>query len=275
MCLLSQLFVGCASWLPSGEEPAKPLRGSFASAQSPSDSAGIETILVRLDADQARGLESMWQAVDETAVSPLVRIKLDKNGMRAGKISGDFPPMLADWVEKTNHRLEHDPLEQAGFAADISSYSQLWRCRKNVKKELSVRQISDEAINIAYISDTVSEQIYASPHLQFTIHGEPLSDHCARVQITPSMQYGDLVRKAVTRESGIHMDTLRESQTWHALMIDLKLNQGDCLVIGPTQESRGLGTSFLHTKTKSGQIQPVLLLVRLSELNKNETFVVK
>jgi len=274
-CIPSLSFVGCASWLPSGEEPTRPAIGGFGAPENPADTAGVETILIRLDPSQAEGLSAMWGSIDEQAIAPDLRIRLDKNGMRAGKVSGHVPPMLVDWVRETVQRLENDPLEQAGFAADVSSYSQLWRCRKNAKKELTVRKLTDEEINIKYFSDTDSDQAYQSPHLLFSIQAEPLNDHSARVQVTPSMQYGELMRKAVTRESGIHMDTLRESQTWLPLMIDLKLQQGDCLVIGPTEESRGLGESFLHTKTKTGEIQPVLLLVRLSELNKNDTFVVK
>lgn len=273
-CLMLCPFPGCASWLPSGEEPAKQAVGGFGTPKSPADTAGVETILIRLNPSQADELSAMWEMIDEQVIAPDLRIRLDKNGMRAGKISGDVPPMLASWVTETVQRLEKDPLEQAGFAADVSSYSQLWRCRKNARKELTVRKLTDEEVNVNYVSDSVSDQAYLSPHLQFAIHAEPLSDQCARIQITPAMQYGELMRKAVPRESGIHMDTLRESKTWQALMIDLKLQQGDCLVIGPTQEPRGLGEIYLRTKTKSGEIQPVLLLVRLSELNKNEMFVV-
>jgi len=54
--------------------------------------------------------------------------------------------------------------------------------------------------------------------------------------------------------------------------LDLRIQRGDCIVIGPTPESRGLGEHFFHTKTQSGEIQPVLLLVRLSESAKDDAF---
>ena len=189
-------FPGCASWLPSGEEPAKQAVGGFGTPKSPADTAGVETILIRLNPSQADELSAMWEMIDEQVIAPDLRIRLDKNGMRAGKISGDVPPMLASWVTETVQRLEKDPLEQAGFAADVSSYSQLWRCRKNARKELTVRKLTDEEVNVNYVSDSVSDQAYLSPHLQFAIHAEPLSDQCARIQITPAMQYGELMRNS-------------------------------------------------------------------------------
>jgi hypothetical protein len=67
----------------------------------------------------------------------------------------------------------------------------------------------------------------------------------------------------------------RESVAWEKLTIDLKIQHGECILIGPTSESRGLGEHYFHTKTQNGDIQPVLLLVRLSESNLDDSFARK
>jgi hypothetical protein len=272
-CSALVLQFGCATWLPSGEEPAAP-KGmpGFGSAMVANDAAGVETILVRLNASQASRLPELWAQIDEQALKPELRIAMDKNGMRAGKISGSSPPLLDEWVRQTVQRIGEDPMEQAGFAADVSSFSQLWRCRADVRKELSIRNFQEENLCVFY-HDVVSKgHIYEAPHFQYAIQATPHGDASATIHLTPEMQHGELVKKMIARESAVRTDTRRESVAWKQLSIDLRIQKGDYIVIGPTVESRCLGEHFFHTKTQKGEVQPVLLLVRLSEANSDSAF---
>ena len=272
-CAALLLQVGCATWLPSGEEPAAP-KGmpGFGSAMVAKDAAGVETILVRLNASQAARLPELWAQIDEQALKPELRIAMDKNGMRAGKISGSSPPLLDEWVRQTVQRIGEDPMEQAGFAADVSSFSQLWRCRADVRKELSIRNFQEENLCVFYHDVASKGHVYEAPHFQYAIQATPHGDASATIQLTPEMQHGELVKKMIARESAVRTDTRRESIAWKQLSIDLRIQKGDYIVIGPTAESRGLGEHFFHTKTQKGEIQPVLLLVRLSEANSDSAF---
>ena len=267
------LPVGCATWLPSGKEPAatQPTPG-FGTTITAGDAAGVETILVRLNPSQAIRLPELWAQIDEQALKPALRIALDKNGLRAGKIAGSTPPLLDEWVRQTVQRIGEDPLEQAGFAADVSSFSQLWRCRNNIRKELSVRNFSSGPTFVFYHDVTTKGHVYDAPHFIYAIQATPHGDASATVRLTPEMQHGELVKKVIARESAIRTDTRRESVAWEQLTVELRIQQGDCIVIGPTVDSRGLGEHFFHTKTQTGEIQPVLLLVRLSEANADEAF---
>ncbi len=272
-CTALVLQVGCATWLPSGEEPAAP-KGmpGFGSALVANDAAGVETILVRLNASQAARLPELWAQIDEQALKPELRIAMDKNGMRAGKISGSTPPLLDEWVRQTVQRIGEDPMEQAGFAADVSSFSQLWRCRADVRKELSIRNFQEENLSVFYHDVASKGHVYEAPHFQYAIQATPHGDASATIRLTPEMQHGELVKKMIARESAVRTDTRRESIAWKQLSIDLRIQKGDYIVIGPTAESRGLGEHFFHTKTQKGEVQPVLLLVRLSEANSDSAF---
>ncbi len=273
MCASLAIHVGCATWLPSGEEPpATHAMQGFGTAVISGDAAGVETILVRLNPTQAVRLPELWAQIDEQALKPELRIALDKNGLRAGKISGNTPPLLDEWVRQTVQRIGEDPLEQAGFAADVSSFSQLWRCRANIRKELSVRNISTGPTCVFYHDMTYKGHVYDSPHFIYAIQAAPHGDASATIRLTPEMQHGEMVKKVIARELAVRTDTRRESVTWDQLAIDLRIQQGDCIVIGPTVDSRGLGEHFFHTKTQMGEIQPVLLLVRLSEANSDDAF---
>jgi hypothetical protein len=217
-------------------------------------------------------LPQLWASIDEQALSPELRQSLDKNGLRAGKISAGMPPLLEQWIGETVKRAGEDPMEQAGFAADVTSFSQLWRCRANSKKELTIRKLSSEPICLFYHEGGVKGRVYDSPHLMYSIQAAPAGESLAKVRLTPELQHGDPIRKVVQREAGIRMDTRRETVSWDNLAIDIQIKLGDCILIGPTAESRGLGEHFLHTKTQKGDTQPVLMLVRLSEAAKGEAF---
>jgi len=275
LCAGLAFQTGCASWLPSGEEPvAAKTKHGFGASVTSSDAAGVETILVRLNPLQAARLPELWAEIDEQALKPELRIIMDKNGMRAGKISGSTPPLLDEWVRKTVQRIGEDPLEQVGFAADVSSFSQLWRCRANVRKELSVRNFPVGSTCVHYFDVSSHEHIYDAPHFVYSIRATPHGDTSATIRLTPELQYGERIKKMVARESAVRTDIRRESVSFEPLAIELRIQQGDCIVIGPTTDSRGLGEHYFHTKTQSGEIQPVLLLVRLSEANTDDAFAI-
>ena len=197
---------------------------------------------------------------------------MDKNGIRAGKVSAILPPLLDEWVRQTVKRIGEDPLEQAGFAADVSSYSQLWRCRANARKELSIRNFPDTSLHVSYSDSATIGKVFDAPRFIFSIQATPHGDATATLKLTPEMQHGEVLKKAIGRESVVRFDSRRESVVWDALAIDLCIQQGDTIVIGPTADSRGLGEHFFHTRTKNGEIQPVLLLVRLSDADADQAF---
>ncbi len=269
----SVLLAGCASWLPSSTEPpaTKP-KGAFSATLPSSETAGVETILIRLNPSQAEQLPELWNQIDEQALKPELRLAMDKNGIRAGKAAGNIPTLLDEWLRMTVKRLGEDPMEQAGFAADISSYAQLWRCRANVRKELSIRNFPESSLMVSYHGDGPAGSLYAAPHLMFSILATPHGDGTATLRLTPEMQHGELLKKATGRESVVRLDSRRDCVVWEQLAVELRLQQGDYIVLGPTSESRCLGEHFFHTRTRSGEIQPLLMLVRLSDADENQAF---
>jgi hypothetical protein len=263
---------GCATWLPTQNEPAPVVR-DLVPVVKPRDAVGIETILVRLDEVQAQRLDEVWAQVDEQALTPELRIALDKNGMRAGKVASTLPALLEEWVRQTVQRVEESPLEQAGVAADVTSYSQLWRCRANSRKELTIRRVNTGSACVFYHQEgTTKGHTFDTPHFLYAIHAAPVGDAAASVRLTPELEHGDPVKKVSTGDGTIRPVTKRESIVWDPLAIDLRINKGDCIVIGPSHDSRGLGEHYFHTITNEGAVQPVLLIVRLSESNQDEPF---
>ena len=274
VCCLVASSIGCTGWLPTQPEPP-PIEKTFGKIESARDTIGIESILIRLDGQQASQLSDLWGALDEQIITPDTRIALDRNGLRAAKAAGHLPVVLENWVRTSERRRDDDLLEQAGLAADVSSFRQLWRCRPDSRKELTVRRLQQGNATLFYFDGATKGGTYNAPHFLYSLFTAPSGDASALVRLVPEMEYGETKRIVVAKDSAIRTDERRDAISWESLAVQLRLQQGDCIVIGATQESRGLGEHFFRTLTKDGEMQHVLLLVRLSELRTEDIFAPK
>ncbi|MBM3964785.1 MAG: hypothetical protein FJ308_06915 [Planctomycetes bacterium] len=271
---LAICFPGCTGWLPTQPEPP-PIEKTFGKVESSRDTIGIESILIRLDDQQASQLAELWASLDEQVITPDTRMALDRNGLRAAKATGHLPVVLENWVRTSERRRDEDSLEQAGLAADVSSFCQLWRCRPDSRKELTVRRLPHDQATLFYFDGAMKGGTFKSPHFFFSLFTAASGDASALVRLVPEMEYGETKRIVVAKDSAIRTDERRDALAWDSLAVQLRLQRGDCIVIGAIQESRGLGEHFFKTLTKDGDMQHVLLLVRLSELRNDDIFAPK
>ncbi len=264
-------FAGCSGWLPVSKEPP-PIEKSFARVEVPRDTVGIESIVIRLDNHQAEMLPDVWASLDEQVVAPELRIALDRNGLRAGKASGHLPATLDQWVRVHEQRRDEDPLEQVGLASDASTFAQLWRCRPDSRKELTVRKLFTEDATVFYVDSGNKGAVFRSPHFLYSLQAKSHGDGSATVRLVPEIKYGEMRRVVVAKDSAIRTDERQDSIVWDGMAVEMRLQHGDCVVLGATPNPRALGEHFFQTRTKDGEMQHVLLLVRLSETHHDETF---
>jgi hypothetical protein len=271
VAMLPMVAVGCSGWLPAARDPS-PIQKPFARIEIPRDMVGIESIVIRLDAQQAAMLPEVWATLDEQIISPELRISLDRNGLRAGKAAGHLPPILEQWLRYHEQRRDEDPLEQVGLAADVSTFAQLWRCRADSRKELTVRKLSAETATVFYYDDGNKGAIFQTPHFLYSLQASPEPDGSASVRLVPEIKHGEIRRVVVAKDSAIRTDERQDSIVWEKIAVEMRLKQGDCIVLGATPDPRALGEHFFQTRTKDGEKQHVLLLVRLSETRLDHGF---
>lgn len=268
------IATGCTKWLPVSRDPP-PIEKSFARVETPRDTVGIESIVIRLDGHQAAILPEVWASLDEQIVAPELRIALDRNGLRAAKASGYLPHTLEQWVRTHEQRRDEDPLEQVGLAADASTFAQLWRCRADSRKELTVRKLVAENATIFYSDEGNKGAVFRSPQFIYSLQAKPCGDGSALVRLVPEIKHGQIRRVVVAKDSAIRTDERQDSISWERMAVEMRLNRGDCIILGATPDPRSLGEHFFQTRTKDGDKQHVLLLVRLSELGLDDSFAIQ
>lgn len=268
---LASSTCGCAHWLPTRKEP-EPSKPSILTQEISPDTVGIETILLRLSSVESQQMKDLWTYADEQVIAPEQRLLLDRNGLRAGKFSGQLPAITQAWVSQNAARIEQDPMEQAGVVADVSSFSQLWRCRPDQRKVLTVRNLSKETVTLFYNDDGFRGGQFPAPHFLFSLYAKPLGPQSAYVLLRPELEYGQTRRSVVAKDSAIRTEERRDSLSWDSLTLALSMQLGDCLLVTSSPEPRGIGEHFFRTRSKEGEIQDVILLVRVAELNAPDEF---
>ncbi|MCY3006531.1 MAG: hypothetical protein NTV29_11225 [Planctomycetota bacterium] len=271
--LVASTSCGCAHWLPSRKEP-EPRKPTILSQELAPDTVGIESILLRLSSVESQQMQDLWTYADEQVIAPEPRMLLDRNGLRAGKFSGQIPAIVQAWVAQNATRIEQDPMEQAGVVADVSSFSQLWRCRPDQRKVLTVRNLPKETVTLFYNEEGFRGGQFPAPHFLFSLYAKPNGPQSAQVLLRPELEYGQTRRSVVAKDSAIRTEERRESLRWESLSLMLNMQRGDCLMITATAEPRGIGEHFFRTRSKEGEIQDVILLVRVAELNTPDEFSV-
>jgi hypothetical protein len=271
--LVASTASGCAHWLPSRKEP-EPRKSTILSQELAPDTVGIESILLRLSSVESQQMPDLWAYADEQVIAPEPRMLLDRNGLRAGKFSGQIPAIVQAWVAQNATRIEQDPMEQAGVVADVSSFSQLWRCRPDQRKVLTVRNLPKETVTLFYNEEGFRGGQFPAPHFLFSLYAKPNGPQSAQVLLRPELEFGQTRRSVVAKDSAIRTEERRETLRWESLSLMLNMQRGDCLMITATAEPRGIGEHFFRTRSKEGEIQDVILLVRVAELNAPDEFSV-
>jgi len=273
LSLVASTASGCAHWLPSRKEP-EPRKSTILSQELAPDTVGIESILLRLSSVESQQMPDLWAYADEQVIAPEPRMLLDRNGLRAGKFSGQIPAIVQAWVAQNATRIEQDPMEQAGVVADVSSFSQLWRCRPDQRKVLTVRNLPKETVTLFYNEEGFRGGQFPAPHFLFSLYAKPNGPQSAQVLLRPELEFGQTRRSVVAKDSAIRTEERRETLRWESLSLMLNMQRGDCLMITATAEPRGIGEHFFRTRSKEGEIQDVILLVRVAELNAPDEFSV-
>ena len=281
--LVCLTLCGCTGWLPlnfgpnpgsGASEKKSSILGRFAPQEIPSDTVGIESILVRLSSLESQRISELWSAADEQVIAPELRLHLDANGLRVGKFSGHLPLLAEQWLASQSKRVDEDPMEQAGIASDVSGFTQIWRCRADQRKAVTVRNLPHDSITLFYNDQGFRGGVYTSPQFLFGLFAKPSGQRSAKLLLRPELEYGQTRRVVVAKDSAIRTEERRESIVWNSLAIDLQLQLGDCLMVGGTSEPRGLGEHFFRTRSKEGETQNVVLLLRVAELNPEDEFSV-
>lgn len=259
--LFAALFVGCASWHSDVElAPLLP-------PPQPSHNASVVDIaFVPLPVAEGKVDWELWNEVDEQVLPKQLRELLAANGLRAGRIEGQLPEVIASAMDNQPGDDSSQLLQQAELVSEVSHTQRRMFCRPGSRYELPVRsQIQGDVSLIVRHPDTLSGWRLADPLFQFAVETR-LGDRGETIlRLIPEIKHGNLKQSWVSSEQALRMESRRSTQIIEHLIIEIPLRVGQALLISPTSTPRGLGQQMFMGKRIDATQDVVALVLRLSK----------
>lgn len=280
--LLSTLMLlpafGCRTWSKEGAELLSHQNDQVTGTTAPRSLHRKRVILdiefVNSLADDTPESEdsaiapSLWQWVDETRVDPSVRQNMLQNGIRVGLVNNEeeFRNQLDEHAEERD--LVETFLAEASIASDLAHGSQSMPMRLGRRYELPLRQ-PFEGSHVAMIrkgDELIGKTMQNAQYVLALTSSRGNTPEQIELKLYPEIQHGDTVRKWVSSDTALRIDSRREAWQLECLNLHLDVQEGDLIVLAPTQPLRGLAKHMLAGTGQDNEHQNLILLIRVTQI---------
>lgn len=259
---LATLLPGCSVWRDSVAQDVsekEPRR----LAKLPAGHVAVDVALVRIEPDEVRRLTELWPALGENAIELSRRQQLERNGIRCGVATGSLPMPVTGWVERSERKLEDDPLEKADLAADVSSVPKSLIFPSGQTRELEIRVIPEQ-VRLLYWDGTPKGQLLDDPRMTLKLTATSREDGLIDVEVRPQIEHGRYKNQLIGNATAMRRQVTRDLLEWPQLTITRSIPAGQTLLVAATDPPLSIGELFFTTHLADTQTRPTLLLLRFS-----------
>lgn len=253
--------LGCASWDRPEQQLALP------TPRMSRDSVVLEIESAEFDESQEQAFLGIWQALDEQFLPLETRRVLAANGIRCGVVGGQLPPALRTALESKQPLMEQ--LEAGDLPDDgdeLNSYRRL-SCRAGRDYEVIATRLSPRRVVMLRDGNHLSGETFEQAVGVFNLVTEPRGDGRVDIQIAPVVHHGATRQKWIAAQEGLVYHPGRSEQRVELLKFQTTLAAGATLVLGSTDERRGLGEWYFGDSKKRR-----VLLIRLAQTQYDDLF---
>jgi hypothetical protein len=276
--LLLFAAVGCRTWSKSGTELLSN-QNSQVTDTSPPRSFNRKRVILDIEflnsvprnlsaSADPESRPSLWQWVDETCIDPSLRQNLLRNGIRVGLVNNE--------EEFRNQLNEHDDdrdlvetfLAEASIASDLAHGSKSMPMRLGRRYELPLRQ-PFEGSHVAMIregDELIGKTMQNAQYVLALTSSRGKTPEQIELKVNPEIQHGDTVRKWVSSDTALRIDSRREAWQLECLNLQLSAQEGDLIVIAPTLPFRGLAKHMLSGTGQDNQQEQLVLLIHVTQI---------
>jgi hypothetical protein len=217
-------FAGCRAGLVHDPGPAAVEAATAAGARPVPRTLPLEIGFVRYDVHDAVLHEELWNFVDEQALGPEARRRLNANGLRAGVVMGTLPPPIA---ERLAQATVGDPA-----AGDPAGGRKLLRLLPGRRAEVVAATAVPALVLIEEGEDGVRGATYHDATPQVAIEARPAADGCVHLEAVPEVKHGPVVRSWVGEEGLFRLEAGQRRHRLEHLEIAATLRPRSLLIVG-------------------------------------------
>ena len=277
--LLSCLICGCAGKVQSDAHQL------LAPARMSDDSIVLDLWFIRIPSDDPAH-ERLWQDVDEHVLPSDLRLRLARNGFRAGVCGPQIPRALQELLQQESAT----PIEEAarptdpdGATSDDSDPAaglpvvgkpqlpetapQVRHRHLQIRPEMESRVVASDVLErlstLTNMDGRVKGQTYYNAQAVFTLTAHRWEGG-ARLELLPEIHHGQARQTYVPIDGGYGLELARPKQSYEKLRLTVDLAAGEMLFLSAMPDRPGsLGYQFFRNSRPAGTQK--VLVIRLSQ----------
>lgn len=252
---------GCALWSETPSEPP-----SLPAAKMSHDTVVLEIAFVRITGDALLRQDDLWREVDEQQVEPQARRRLLENGLRAGVVSSQLPPLLRQLLEE-----KADPLavKGPGITDDVTAAQRQLQSRAGKRGVILAGGQQEKMALLLQQDGRISGEEYVQAQCLFAVKTFPQGDGRVRLELVPEIEHGDARQRWVGQDGAFRVESSKEHKVLEHLRMELLLSPGEVLVLTCTPDQKGLGKQFFASSAAGEQ---KLLMIRIAQTQYDDVF---
>jgi hypothetical protein len=229
-----------------------------------SDTVVLEIAFVRLAGDALAGQEELWRQIDEQQLPPEVRRAMHDNGLRAGVVSSQLPPLLRKLLAD-----KADPLAAAGAHGDVTASQRQLQSRAGKRGVILTGAKRDELTLLLSQGGVLTGAKFQDAQCLFAVKTFPKGDGRVSLELVPEVEHGQPKQKWVGQDGAFHVEAAKDHKVVDNLKMELTLSPGDVLVVTCSPARIGLGKQFFADGAADEQ---KVLLIRLAQTQYDDLF---
>jgi len=245
---------GCRGglWSEATSEPAAAVTSDRPKAAP--KTIPLELIFVRHESHDPVLRDELWNLADEQAFDEPLRRRLQANGLRAGVITAQLPPHLAErFLPPSVAPGESLP---AALSDNPALMRHVLRLLPGRSSDVMAATGLDELVLLEHDGDSVRGRTYHDASTLFALRSWPAADGRVRLNLSPTIKHGPMERSWVGEEGMFRLEAGQRRDALAGLSFEATVPVGSMIIVGCVGEPTSTaGDAFFRDRAgvRSGQ----------------------
>jgi len=214
----------------------------------------LELIFARFGSADRHLSEELWELIDEQIFDDGLRRQLHANGLRAGVITAQLPPHLAERFlpDATGAKQPPgvDPAEANGLFERPAAVRRLVQLLPGRDSEVVSASGIAELVLLQHDATEIRGGTYQEASAVFSLVAWPAADGRVRLEVTPTIKHGPSERTWIGEDGIFRLETGQRKNIFQRLRFEATISTHSMVVVSCTGESAStVGDAFFRDHT--------------------------
>jgi hypothetical protein len=214
----------------------------------------LELVFVRHEEHDPVLRDELWNLADEQAFDEPLRRRLQANGLRAGVVTAQLPPHLAErFLPPALAPGESLP---AALPDNPALVRHVLRLLPGRSSDVMAAAGLDELVLLEHDGDSIRGKTYRDASALFALRAWPAADGRVRLNLSPTIKHGPVERSWVGEEGMFRLEAGQRRDALAGLSFEATVPVGSMIIVGCIGEPASIaGDAFFRDRAgaRSGQ----------------------